>query len=76
MQEISLFQSWGKMKNFKLCLSAILLLILSLPLFGCAEKSEAVKDEGVVDIEPGQKSIIQPPARTQNQGSTLEERSL
>lgn len=59
---------------FKLCAC---LAVFSF-LFACGASSNAPDDAGKVqDIEPGQGSIIQPPARTPaQQGSQLEERAL
>ncbi len=55
-----------------------IVLPLVLPLAGCgaAETPVAREPAGVQDINPGDQSVIQPPARQAEQGSQLEERNI
>lgn len=62
------------LKSLRALLPAIICILM---LAACGAPAKTTDTNGnVQDIQPGDQSIIQPPAQNSGQGSTLEERAL
>lgn len=59
-----------------ICRNLALAAFLALPLMACGASSPAPEEPAVQDIEPGQKSVIEPPARQGGQQGGIEERNI